>query len=358
MWKWFIPLAAGVAIAVGVAAIGVQQSSGVHGAAPSSGRATTPTTTTGTGTGPPGLRSTCGSLTGPPATYAHVIWIWMSDESSTDEIGARGALYTNQLASECGLATNYVAITHPDVPNEVAALSGGTQGLTRQGCAPCTTGALSLLSQVGGSWKIYAEDMRRPCQRVASGFYLPLANPATFFTSAACALHDVPMGTTASGALAGDLASGHLPRFSMLVPDVCDSGSGAAHKPQYKGCGKVKHVFEVARADSWLQLWMAKIVKSPAYQSGKTVVIVTWDQGSPPSKHSTARQVGMNCPAVRTGGCRVATLVVSPYVHPHTWVNQPFSHYSLLRTTEELLGIHVYLGAAGGAHSMRQAFGL
>jgi hypothetical protein len=355
MWKWFIPLAAGVAIAVGVAAIRAQ-STGVHVAGGSRSGTTAPTSTATTG--PAALRSTCGSLTGAPATYRHVIWIWMSDESYTDEIGARGALFTNQLASECGLATNYAAITHPDVPNEVAALSGGTQGLTRQGCAPCTTGAASLLTQVGGSWKVYAEGMHAACQRTASGYYLPLSNPGTFFTSAACRSHDVPMGTVRSGPLASALASGRLPRFTMLVPHVCNSGSGVSHRPQYKGCGQSKHVFQVARADSWLQAWMERIVKSPAYQSGGTVVMVTWDQGSPPSRRSSVRQVGLDCPKLRTGGCRVATLIVSPYVHPHTWVSQPFSHYSLLRTTEELLGIHVFLGAASGAHSMRRAFGL
>ncbi len=354
MWKWFIPLAAGIAIAVGVAAIGAQQSSSVHvGSTTRSG-----TTGTSTGTGPVGLKSTCGSLTGPPTTYDHVIWIWMSDESYTDEIGARGALYTNQLANQCGLATNYAAITHPDVPNEVAALSGGTQGLTRQGCAPCTTAAASLLSQVGGSWKVYVQGMRTPCQRTASGFYLPLSNPATFFTSSNCAAHDVPMGTPGGKGLATDLASGKLPRFSILVPDVCDSGSGLVHR--YPRCGQSKRVFEVARSDSWLQHWIGTIEKSPAYQSGKTVVIVTWDQGSAPSKKSQLPQVGLNCLSEKklAGGCWVATMVVSPYVHPHTWVKTRFSHYSLLRTTEELLGIHVYLGAAHNAQSMRQAFGL
>ena len=35
-----------------------------------------------------------------------------------------------------------------------------------------------------------------------------------------------------------------------------------------------------------------------------------------------------------------------------------FDHYSLLRTTEELLGIPEYLGQAAHARSMRKAFNL
>jgi hypothetical protein len=35
-----------------------------------------------------------------------------------------------------------------------------------------------------------------------------------------------------------------------------------------------------------------------------------------------------------------------------------FNHYSLLRTTEQLLGIYQFLGEASHASSMRKAFGL
>jgi hypothetical protein len=35
-----------------------------------------------------------------------------------------------------------------------------------------------------------------------------------------------------------------------------------------------------------------------------------------------------------------------------------FTHYSLLRTTERLLGIRRYLGKAGSAHGLSKAFHL
>lgn len=44
-------------------------------------------------------------------------------------VGNPSAQYLNQLAKECGLATNYSAITHPSVPNYLAATSGSDWGI-------------------------------------------------------------------------------------------------------------------------------------------------------------------------------------------------------------------------------------
>ena len=57
-------------------------------------------------------------------TYRHVIWIWMENHSSSAIIGSSQAPYVNTLAQECGLATNYHNITHPSLPNYIAATSG------------------------------------------------------------------------------------------------------------------------------------------------------------------------------------------------------------------------------------------
>ena len=51
-------------------------------------------------------------------------------------------------------------------------------------------------------------------------------------------------------------------------------------------------------------------------------------------------------------------LVVSPFTPQATRSTERFSHYSLLRTTEELLGVGPLLAGAKQAASMRDAFGL
>ena len=50
-------------------------------------------------------------------------------------------------------------------------------------------------------------------------------------------------------------------------------------------------------------------------------------------------------------------LVIAPRFLPASTAVQLFNHYSLLRTTEELLGLPL-LGEAAHAISMRAAFGL
>ena len=57
---------------------------------------------------------------------------------------------------------------------------------------------------------------------------------------------------------------------------------------------------------------------------------------------------------------RVPLIVVSPWTRPGTRSAKRFDHYSLLKSTEQLLGITTFLGHAGdrGTSSMVRAFGL
>src|SRR5439155_24374133 len=56
---------------------------------------------------------TCGTQATPPATYAHVVWIWMENHSYDAIVGSSDAPYENQLIADCGLATNYHNVSHP-----------------------------------------------------------------------------------------------------------------------------------------------------------------------------------------------------------------------------------------------------
>jgi phospholipase C len=112
-------------------------------------------------------RVTCGTARGAPATYRHVIWIWMENLSYDEIVGSDRAPLTNRLASECGLATNYHNVTHPSLPNYIAATSGGTQGI-RDDCRPsdCSQRAQSIFGQLqaaGMSWAAYQESMPGTC---------------------------------------------------------------------------------------------------------------------------------------------------------------------------------------------------
>src|SRR5215471_7216476 len=117
-----------------------------------------------------------------PGTYRHVIWIWMENHSYGTIIGSSQASYVNTLARECGLATNYHNITHPSLPNYIAATSGLSYSALHgflPDCSPgggCGTSARSIFGQ-GETWKAYEESMPSACDHRNSGQYAARHNP-------------------------------------------------------------------------------------------------------------------------------------------------------------------------------------
>ena len=230
-------------------------------------------------------------------------------------------------AGKCGLATQSYAVTHPSLPNYLAATSGSTGGVSSD-CSPtsCPQKRGSLFGQLqtaGKQWRGYVESMPSKCSLSISGRYGPKHNPAVYFTPVRtrCRSWDVPMGG-ANGAFATALANASLPSFSFVTPDMCHDG----------------HDCSTSTADSWLGTWLGRITTSRAYRAGDTAVFVTWDEGVGSDQH-------------------IATVVIAPTVPRGTRSATRFTHYSLLRTTEDLLGLP-RLGAAARARTMRTAFHL
>jgi phospholipase C len=254
----------------------------------------------------------------------------MENHAYSQVIGSSSAPYENELAAQCGLATNYKATTHPSLPNYIAMTSGDTQGVTDDnGPSSHQLSAASIFSQVkgaGGSWRSYQESMPSNCALSSSGTYAVKHNPAAYYVPirSDCAVWDVPMGTASSGAFASDLANNTLPSFSFITPNLCND----------------THDCSVGTGDSWLQSWIPKITSSAAYQSGNTAIFLTWDEDD----FTTVNQV--------------ATLVITPTTAAGTRSGTAFNHYSLLKTTEQMLGLTSFLGHAGdtGTTSMRADF--
>jgi phospholipase C len=290
----------------------------------------------------------CGAGAG-TTTISRVVWIWMENHSYSSIIGASGSTaYANSpyvngvLVPGCGLATNYHNVTHPSLPNYLAATSGSTHGVTSD-CSPssCPQSSASIFSQVYGAshgWRGYDESMPSNCSKSSTSLYAPKHNPAVYYTKLTkCSTWDVPLGTTTSGAFEQAIHGGTLPAFSFVTPNLCDD----------------THNCSIKTGDSWLKTWVPIITAGPNYTSGDTAVFITWDEGSGGS-------TGENCLSSTTDqSCHIATLVLSPRVKPGTRSSTYFSHYSLLKTTEQLLHLS-YLGHAGDSStaSMLTAFGL
>jgi phospholipase C len=256
----------------------------------------------------------------------HVVWIWMENRDYAEVIGSSAAPYENQLASQCGLATNYHEVTRPSLPNYIAAVSGSTQGI-RDNDPPSAhrITAANLFSQVksaGLQWREYAESAPGNCSSEPVGLYAVKHDPVPYFTNLAadCAVWDVPMGTTAGGNFLNDLNAGTLPAFAFVTPNLCND----------------THDCPVSSGDQWLAEWVPRILAAPNYRAGHTAVFLIWDEGN--------------------SGTLIPAIVVSAYTPPRTISATRFDHYSLLKTAEQLLGIQTQLGSASTATSMLPAF--
>ncbi|MDQ3877913.1 MAG: alkaline phosphatase family protein, partial [Actinomycetota bacterium] len=249
------------------------------------------------------------------------------ENRSFDQVAGHSP-YLNRLARRCGLARRYYAITNPSLPNYLAMTSGRPYlKWSRSDCsaAPgCNTGARSLFGQVG-DWKAYEEHMTSNCQTVDDPIkhYAVRHNPPPYYTKIAveCTQKDVPLGAS-NGGLVDDLANDSLPKFAFITPDLRHD----------------EHDASISVGDKWLSRWVPKILNSTAYASGRTALFITYDEGESSSNH-------------------IYTVVVAPSVKRHTVARGHFTHYSLLRTWEKMLGVKC-LRRACNATSMTTAFRL
>jgi phosphatidylinositol-3-phosphatase len=258
----------------------------------------------------------CRGTAPPDGGYKHVVWIIEENESQS-AISASNAPYMTGLARRCGLTTNLEAVTHPSLPNYLALTSGSTQGVTDD--ADPTSHPLrapSIFSQLGENWTSLEDSMPSPCALASSGTYAVRHNPAAYFTNIrpACGTRDLPFNSSQTP----DVSRA----FTLITPDRCDD----------------MHDCPVATGDAWLSAVVPKILDSATYRGGDTLLVITFDEGS--SSDQT-----------------VWTAVVAPSVPPGTTSSASFTHYSTLRTTEELLGLPL-LGAASSAPSFAADFHL
>ena len=326
----------------------------------------------------------------PASGPTKVIMLDLENESSSSISGSPDAPFQNgTLSAQCGnFATAAMhSTTHPSESNYFAEVSGlnaainsGTDALARFGLSDCPPDATNSFCTFGGGhfsssvpslfsqieqqygtsgWKTYADDMVTPCERNDDTVYAttPSAtyrkyvskhNPAVFFQGIACATQDVPSGDWrhGQGALFNDLQGGTLPPFSFIVPNNIDNG----HDPStVNGIPVAGGKNQIANIDAYLTSLMAMIQSSPDYQSGKLVVMVSFDEGTKAGPIAGEDTVGQNCadPAISAlaTSCQVQTWIVGRYVPSYlypTYMNQ----FGLLAATQRILGLSPLLGHA------------
>lgn len=238
-------------------------------------------------------------------THPHVMVIMEENRSPSDVVANKHMPYTNWLASQYGLATNWTAVWHPSLPNYLALISGSTHDVIDDLSYHSFDGDNlgSQLSTAGISWKAFMQDMPAPCSNVDSvGKYAKKHNPFAFFTritkSPDCADHVVP--TT-------EFDVNNLPDFVWYTPDMCADG----------------HDCNDEVVDSALQALVPKVLASAWYAQGGTIII-TWDEG--------------NWYDFEGGGGHIPTIVLHG---KGTGIKETTrgDHYGTLQTIEDLYGL-------------------
>jgi hypothetical protein len=200
----------------------------------------------------------------------------------------------------------------------------------------------------------------------ATDQYTSRHNPFVWFHSiidnqAECDANVVPLGTllpngkpSPSGHLARDLRSqATTPRFAFITPNLCDDG----HDDTCAGLNSGgTNVGGLVGANLFLEHWMPLILDSPAYRSGDTLVVVTFDEADvdtddptyaaaccneQPGPNTAAPGDGGDTTDIAPGGGRIgAVLLNARYIKPGTVdTAHAYNHYSALRSYEDLLGL-------------------
>ena len=292
----------------------------------------------------------CGSLQGSfnpssPPVYSHVVVIMDENLSYNGWIGSAAAPYTNQLAAQCALATNTVGATHPSQPNYVAPTSGVLEVWTGSAQHTSADNLFHQLGAAGKSWNALEESMPNPCSGTTSGFYKTGHNPAIWFTDLAasgdgsCAKNDVAF--TLAGFNPASLAS-----FTWITPNLCDDMHWQS------GCAG-SDATRVQTGDTWLATLLPTIFASADYQSGKTLVLVTWDEGN------ESATKGIDCTTqsnIDSTGCHVGLIAASAYITPGTRDATRYTPYSTLAAIETMEGLPL-LGRATTATPLGPGMG-
>jgi len=246
----------------------------------------------------------------PPLGHVFVIMMENTSYSPLLDPGNHHTGFIQHLAHSYGLATNYYGVTHPSLPNYVAATSGSNWGSNSDDVAQADDGYFNHrnlfdeLSSAGISWKGYMESMPSTgytgdyggctsstgpdptCTGVTSSggsdtgtaLYVRKHDPfmlfSDIFTDPARAANVAPLTQ-----LTTDLNSGTVPRFVWISPNICNDMHGGAPQCPYPNTPTDPNQEALYRdGDNFLHEWVTAIMRSSAW-TPHSAIFITWDEG-------------------------------------------------------------------------------
>ena len=341
---------------------------------------------------PGGLTDVTGSVSAGATTglpkIGHVFIIVDENESASTTFGPSSpAPYLSKtLRAEGAYLPNYYGIGHESNDNYIAMVSGqAPNALNQSDCldfANVTPGTIgrygeaeglgcvypagvltigNQLTNAGMTWRDYNDSMgseptreSSECGHPAIGQpdhtqtetttdqYATRHDPFVYFHSIIdnaiyCDQHVVNLNP-----LPYDLSNASLtPNYVFITPGLCDDGHDA--KCANGGPGGL------GQADTFLQQWVPRITSSPAFTQQNGLLIITFDEAATTDASSCCGEIGgpgSPLPGiVGKGGGDVGAVLISPCIAPGTVSDQPYNHYTMLRSVEDLFHLS-HLGYA------------
>jgi len=338
------------------------------------------------------------------------------DDAATSDGGDAGpaAPYIDSLANQYGLAQNYYGVTHPSLPNYLAAVSGDFQGIwddcaagPNVTCAPeefipnsgdstsmqlmtpaqaanatilphwfAGRNIVDQLEEHGLTWTAYMQSIagvgdtseywpydtvdggEAGITRVPRKLYAQKHDPFMYFadirTNSNRMQRIVPFSQ-----FAADIAGTDVPNFVWISPDQCNDMHGvSADNATALGnpaCGGTDSQV-IGLGDAFLQTTVPMIMASPAWSEGSAIVIV-WDEDDYSGTSGCCKSpTGVDGGVL--GGAQVPAIVISSKVSGHQTATVAYNHYSLLATIQRIWGFDCLANTCGmtSADLMTQLF--
>jgi Phosphoesterase family len=252
--------------------------------------------------------------------FDHVFVVMMENTNYDQVIGdATDAPFINGVAAQGTLLSNYSGVYHPSDENYLAIAAGGTfvDGAIYYPSIHVSSQHIGdELEALGKTWRAYEQGMGTPCNTLNNidSYYEPDDAPFINFTdistnTARCQAHlfDTTQLTT-------DLQSAaSTPNFSWIAADDYydgeSSGNGSPNSLRVQ--------------DGWLRQTLQPVFNSPAWQTQRSLLILTWDESSTSQNNHIATIVVGSQGLVRAGAVSGTS----------------YNHFSSGRTVEQALGI-------------------
>ena len=258
-----------------------------------------------------------------PAQWKHIVVLMFENKKYNEVIGP--APYITSLADKCATALNWHdSDTKVDGSPDGNYHSKPSYATLTNGLSPSVHGLISdkyetttdvdniyhQLDLAGKSFRDYYEGQAGGCSVRFNGDY---HDAIRYYTSVAniCDAHDVPLSTFKS-----DVVTGNLPVFSLLLPEKDHS----------------MHDNSITDGDAYAKSILEPLLNSQEYRQGDVAIFFLWDENTP-----------------------VPNVLIAASIVPGTKIKitsgNPISHFSALRTWEEMLGLPL-LGDTGQAPSL------